>query len=172
MTELRIISLLKEIEKQSDFSKECDCYFHTFGKGPATEKEIKELEKFIRHPLPDEHKAILMIFGSCTLDGKEDSITFFPVNELIHDIDPIEKWDKEMGNTSIIGADNGGTLFFYDLVNQSGRGFNSIFCCYPGNMSWEDSLFLGTTLVDVLTDTINGTDFFQDKNKPYGKNVP
>ena len=167
MSELKVIEIFKHLTEHPSSPDYPECDFHSFGKGPSTEKEIKELEKFIGHNLPEEHKSILLTFGSCTFDGKNDTITFFPINELINDIDKIEKWDKDMKNTSIIGADMGGQLYFYDLTNQTGWGLNSIFYCYPGNMSWANSLFLGNTLEEVIFDLINGVEFFE--TKPRGK---
>jgi hypothetical protein len=165
MTDLKIISVLKDIEQKSTTNS--PSHFSRFLPpmyGPESIEQLHKLEKFVGHPLPTEHMAVLQTFGGSSIYGKKAGLTFFSVNELINSVDRVEQWDASMTNTSLIGSDDGGYLYFYDLINQTSKGIHSIFLCYPGNMSWEDSQFIGTSLLEVVTEIIDGNNF---EDKPY-----
>jgi hypothetical protein len=62
-------------------------------------------------------------------------------------------------NTFVFGSDFGGNYYFYDVMNESGFGSYSVFQVYPGNPNWEDSIYIGNSLTELLEKIINGENF-------------
>jgi hypothetical protein len=132
------------------------------GPQKETPENFQKLEERIMSALPADYKEVLTSFGACALEGEEESIIFLSIADMLEGTRVANS--NKLTGVHVFATDNGGEYYFYDIHNQSGQGKFSVFRVYPGNLSWDDSVFIAQDLTQLVGKIISGEDFSEYKN--------
>jgi hypothetical protein len=110
--------------------------------------EIDQMEKELEVRFPGDYREILERFGGGNLAGPESTLIFFNKDEL-YSVPDYSHFDK-LGPIFVIGTDNGGHFYFYNLVSQRGYDPYSVFLVYPGALTWSACRYLSEVIEKII----------------------
>jgi hypothetical protein len=127
-----------------------------------SDEQLNLLEKKYNTKFPDEYKTLMIAIGEFWLESELgeyfETIGLFGFNEIYNDkLIPITGLDADHKNVFPIGTDGGGSQYFYDLTNTSGCGKFSVLLVDSGYCVWDDCVFEGVSLADVLERMLTGS---------------
>lgn len=77
--------------------------------------------------------------------------------DLLNTQDDVEAYLPDM---FVIGNDGGGALYFYDPKNALGKGAYALFLVPQGAIGFDDAMFAGASLTEVVQSVLNNESFF------------
>ena len=124
---------------------------------PTSQQNLEEIERQYHLNFPDDYKQLMLYSNGFALYNESQL--------LLHSIMELNAFADEdimnyMPGIFVIGSDAGGNLYYFDLNNRLGYGNYAIFLVPPSELSFDDSIFVGHAITEVITNILNGERFF------------
>jgi hypothetical protein len=135
---------------------------------PADAQQLARLEKEHRVRFPDDFRDVMLWSDGFGNGFRRTQINVLPLGrlEVLNTQDDVETYLPHM---FVIGNDGGGALYFYDPKNALGRGAYAVFLVPQGEIGFDDAMFAGASLTDVVQSVLNNESFF---DRPRLKDEP
>jgi hypothetical protein len=126
---------------------------------PADAKQLARLEKEFGVRFPDDFRDVMLWSNGFGNGFRRTQINVFTIRELglLNTQDDVVTYLPDM---FVIGNDGGGALYFYDPKNALGKGAYAIFLVPQGEIGFDDAMFAGASLTDVVRAVLNNESFF------------
>lgn len=125
---------------------------------PGNLQAIQALEQEFSLQLPQDYQEFILYSNGGEVRGDEAVINLESPEILMgHNLD--EAFQEYTPGIFVIGDDAGGCIYFYDPTNQLGHGVYALFLLPLGTLNFEDAIFVGKNLTEVIANIVSGESF-------------
>jgi hypothetical protein len=126
---------------------------------PGDAQRLARLEKDHGVRFPADFRDVMLWSDGFGTGFRKTQVNVLPMKRLgvLNRQDDAETYLPRM---FVIGSDGGGALYFYDPTNALGRGAYAIFLVPQGEIGFDDAMFAGPSLTDVVRSVLNNESFF------------
>jgi hypothetical protein len=126
---------------------------------PGDAQRLARLEQEHGVSFPDDFRDVMLWSDGFGNGFRKTQINVLPLRRLglLNTQEDVETY---LSGMFAIGDDGGGALYFYDPKNALGRGTYAVFLVPQGEIGFDDAMFAGASLTDVVESVLNDESFF------------
>ncbi len=127
---------------------------------PADPQRLSELEGEYGVTFPADYRELKLAADGVSLGNGGSRLELEIIDETYDHLGD-EVLEKNLPGMILIGSDGGGKAYFYDPKNRLGKGAFAVFMASFSAPFFEESIYLGGSLTEVIDRVLGGEDFWK-----------
>jgi hypothetical protein len=126
---------------------------------PATEEELGQVEQEYGVAFPADYRQLVLFSRGLGVRSRGTPIhlSFDDTSAHLED----ESLAARLPAMVVIGDDGGGSVYFYDPRDALGKGAFAVFLVPMSALGFEDAIFAGRSLTEVIEHVLADEDFYR-----------